>query len=435
MAGEDQQQQPEVKTPAAKKGGGAFSAILPWLIAFAPQITAVLVFVIFLAVVFAIINSQKALQPPDMSAKAGDINCTSWDNAPADTQQILQAAAQEFKISPALFGSIYLQENGGAFKSASASYATGQNGQGPFQFTKKTWKGTIMPAFKDFTEADVTDFTKSARGSAYYIHGLYKNVAKIYGVSEGNYSEEVVRGTALAYNRGAGCAASVCSSSDSVSEQEIYDFIKAHPKSFPQTNGRTYQWYTDIALKYMDGAWKYFQDLDKKCTSATAYGAKGASCGLSSVKTTNIINNGNLSSSKLVMMPQAAADFDLLIEAFKAKTGKKLPILQIYRTPEDQISLYNKVGGTQANKPGTSMHEAGLAVDINWQGLSAADYWIFRNMAPTYKFKIATKDGVEREYGKNECWHFDYIGFKDKFWYGAPKITNAINAAHGQCSS
>jgi len=111
----------------------------------------------------------------------------------------------------------------------------------------------------------------------------------------------------------------------------------------------------------------------------------------------------------------------------------------MYRTKEDQIKLCGgilasgKCANGNANLPGTSMHEAGLAFDISYKNISVSEYAKLKEIAVKHNFLVSnTSSGV---YGNRECWHFDYTGFKSKFWYGDPKITNAIKAAHGECSS
>lgn len=198
----------------------------------------------------------------------GKGKCLSWnayDMSPeaSETHDILKDAAKEFDIDPALSAAIYLQENGGKFK-PQGQYGDSSYGHGPFQFIQSTWNNTIKAApFQGYTSEDINNYPKAARVSAYYIHNLYKNVVENLGKSEGDYSELAVKGTALAYNRGAGCSEAYCVLGGS--EQAIYDFIKAHPRSYPEIKktrtAETPEWYTEIAVKYMDNVWKYYQDL------------------------------------------------------------------------------------------------------------------------------------------------------------------------------
>jgi hypothetical protein len=167
------------------------------------------------------------------------------------------------------------------------------------------------------------------------------------------------------------------------------------------------------------------------CTSAPG------GCGLEVVDLTNI----SLISGTPKLMKGAAEEFNNLAKEFYQKSGSRLPITSMYRSHDQQASECGTVSpdgktcsNPNANPPGMSMHEAGLAFDTQLKkntspnGLTADQWNLLRTIGATYHFQVSDTSGGQ--YGAKESWHFDYTGFKDKFWYGQPKITNAIDAAN-----
>lgn len=164
----------------------------------------------------------------------------------------------------------------------------------------------------------------------------------------------------------------------------------------------------------------------------------GGSCGVTKVNTANVTYR----SADMMLMPQAAADFNNMAEDFYKTTKKKLDIVSMFRSRADQISMCGRVvngrctNNRWAAPPGNSLHEAGLAVDIGLQasgnaksssGLNSSQYSQFKAIAVRHRF--AVNSGSRGVFGAGESWHFDYVGLKDRFWYGQPKMANAIRAA------
>lgn len=162
----------------------------------------------------------------------------------------------------------------------------------------------------------------------------------------------------------------------------------------------------------------------------------GKICGVVNVATDNIDKMGG----DYRLMPVAANDFNKMAADFKAQTGRNFPVASMFRTREKQVGLckgtyINSEGKTKcknslANPPGNSMHEAGLAIDTSVNSkdsrkLTRNQYRVLVNIMGKYNFELDNTN-----YGAGESWHLDYIGTKDKYWYGQPKITNAINAAN-----
>jgi len=119
----------------------------------------------------------------------------------------------------------------------------------------------------------------------------------------------------------------------------------------------------------------------------------------------NIIGGGQLRSD-------AAAAWNRLEEAYRAKFGSYLTVRSALRTFAEQTRLYNGwikrlPGFSLAAKPGTSLHEKGLSVDVaapaNVDG-SAQHEWLEAN-APAFGFKWTGRD-----FSPREAWHFDFVG-------------------------
>ena len=86
-----------------------------------------------------------------------------------------------------------------------------------------------------------------------------------------------------------------------------------------------------------------------------------------------------------------------MTKEYKDLTGKSVLVTEAYRTKEDQEALRAKYGN-RAAKPGTSLHEFGLAVDINSPDANALD-----------KMGLLRKYGFTRPVG-GEPWHLEPSG-------------------------
>lgn len=103
--------------------------------------------------------------------------------------------------------------------------------------------------------------------------------------------------------------------------------------------------------------------------------------------------------------------------AFKAKFGEDLYIDLGYRTASQQKSIYNELGGMIAAKPGTSVHEKALSIDVpehaKYEWGSERFQWLKTN-APKYGWEHPKRVWQYNSAGKlnpyREYWHFDYVG-------------------------
>jgi len=124
-----------------------------------------------------------------------------------------------------------------------------------------------------------------------------------------------------------------------------------------------------------------------------------------------------LSISYLIVIP-----LERLIAHAKAD-GITLEVSSGYRNWREQSILYQKVGATQAEKPGYSEHHIGTTVDFRKVGAkSKTFFWLLQHgihlgWIPTYYFR--NENLIRRE-----PWHWRYVGKKaaNKFyktWYSA----------------
>ncbi len=122
-----------------------------------------------------------------------------------------------------------------------------------------------------------------------------------------------------------------------------------------------------------------------------------------------------------LFLKDVIVDFDRLAQAFKEKFGKKLRLVDSYRTFDRQISMKNrkiKEGKPgEAAPPGTSNHGWGLAFDFDTtdsrgvSGFKSETYkWMLYN-APRFGFEspFAFRDGK----GVEESWHIQWIKISD----------------------
>lgn len=130
-------------------------------------------------------------------------------------------------------------------------------------------------------------------------------------------------------------------------------------------------------------------------------------------------SNGNIPLSALTTLSwapghrlrsDAAAAFESLNQAYRARFGTSISITDSYRTLATQQHLYETKGPGLAAVPGTSNHGWALAVDlgggINSFG-TAQHVWMVAN-GPAYGWihpPWARQGG-----GREEAWHFEYDG-------------------------
>lgn len=108
----------------------------------------------------------------------------------------------------------------------------------------------------------------------------------------------------------------------------------------------------------------------------------------------------------------AAEAFNRLAAAFRNHFGYDVGVTSANRTRAEQERLYNgwvarRPGFNLAARPGTSLHEKGLSVDLasrNGQPLTSAEKaWLDAN-APRFGFKP-----TGNSFRPVERWHFDYV--------------------------
>ncbi|MCL2468246.1 MAG: M15 family metallopeptidase [Micrococcales bacterium] len=106
----------------------------------------------------------------------------------------------------------------------------------------------------------------------------------------------------------------------------------------------------------------------------------------------------------------AAAKFEELNAAYRARFGTDIPMTDSYRTYAAQVALY-QVKPTMAARPGNSNHGWGIAVDLGggiekWE--TATHQWMEQN-APAfgwYNPPWAKPGGA----GPTEAWHWEFRG-------------------------
>ncbi|MCX6808334.1 MAG: M15 family metallopeptidase [Candidatus Berkelbacteria bacterium] len=397
---------------------------------------------------FSIIKLREPVK--ETSTTAGQTTCSTWGNAPAGFQTAITTSANKVGIQPALLGAIFLDEHGNnwARPNADGTWARGGRAVGPYQiedFDNK-WKtvtedgysskvycapSTTAPAGK--TCVNVESIEDSSLAAADFIKHILTG-AKLPPTTA---DKNEVRCTGAGYNAGP----AKCTTWKNAGYPE---------DSQPHT--------TD---EYHNRTWVNFQKLFVGCQSSAAQAGtapdSGNVCGVTAVDKSKITIAG---SPDARLMPPAAKNFNELADEYAKDTGNKLVISSMYRTHHKQICLcmtndtaeqaacmardessitstdYLKANGkcknTNANPPGASMHEAGLAFDINIKSFTEAQWNVLKTIAPNFNFNISkTSKGV---FKNAEAWHFDYIGLENQYWYGAPKISNAITSANKTCN-
>lgn len=90
--------------------------------------------------------------------------------------------------------------------------------------------------------------------------------------------------------------------------------------------------------------------------------------------------------------------FAAMAKEYEERTGRKIQVNSAYRSSEKQAALYKKLGPGKASKPGNSLHEKGLAIDIQ-----SADANKLAGMG------LLDKYGFTRPYNR-EPWHIEFTG-------------------------
>ncbi|MEM6997865.1 MAG: M15 family metallopeptidase [Patescibacteria group bacterium] len=135
------------------------------------------------------------------------------------------------------------------------------------------------------------------------------------------------------------------------------------------------------------------------------------------------------------MIPEAAAQADLLLDALRNEHGVNVEVISSYRSSQSQQNVYNDWIETyesrglsygtaikEANKisalPGHSEHQLGTTLDIKTAGTTTFDkaqnaelYGLIEEFAHIYGFVISYPEGLEEQTGYlYEPWHIRYIG-------------------------
>ena len=125
------------------------------------------------------------------------------------------------------------------------------------------------------------------------------------------------------------------------------------------------------------------------------------------------------------MNPDFMKLFNGMVEEYGQKTGKTVQVNSGWRSMAAQAELYAKMPKGRAAKPGSSLHEFGLAMDINSADLDAMD-----------KMGLLRKYGFTRPVAK-EPWHIEPVGINSPELLAAAKkdpsvAKSAIEAGIGR---
>ena len=117
------------------------------------------------------------------------------------------------------------------------------------------------------------------------------------------------------------------------------------------------------------------------------------------------------------MQLAAAEAFARLRDYVYTETETNILITSAYRSPEEQLTEYEKRGEEIAARPGESEHETGLALDVcvKWYGsmsfLKTRAGRLVNNECARFGFIIRYPQGKEMETGfAYEPWHLRYVG-------------------------
>jgi hypothetical protein len=98
--------------------------------------------------------------------------------------------------------------------------------------------------------------------------------------------------------------------------------------------------------------------------------------------------------------PELLKAFYGMVEEYGSKTGKKVTVTSGARTMSQQAALFSKYGPGRAARPGSSLHEFGLALDVDPKALNEME-----------KLGLMRKYGLTRPVG-GEDWHVEPIGIQ-----------------------
>lgn len=90
-----------------------------------------------------------------------------------------------------------------------------------------------------------------------------------------------------------------------------------------------------------------------------------------------------------------------MVQEYGELTGKSIQVNRAYSSPQEQATLYKQYGPGRAARPGTSLHEFGLALDVQSSDLEQLD-----------KLGLLRKYGFTRPLG-SEPWHLEPAGIYD----------------------
>lgn len=123
--------------------------------------------------------------------------------------------------------------------------------------------------------------------------------------------------------------------------------------------------------------------------------------------------------------PQMRQQLLGMIEEYGTATGKKVPITDGHRTYDDQVRARQR-HGAKAAMPGTSIHELGLAVDMDSKTIDEME-----------RLGLMRKYGFTRPVG-GEAWHVEPIGIQDNldlYRKNPEAATQAVAAGLGRGGS
>ncbi len=104
----------------------------------------------------------------------------------------------------------------------------------------------------------------------------------------------------------------------------------------------------------------------------------------------------------------AMGNFERLNEAYKDEFGTDLPILNGYRTLNEQYYVHS-VSPSMTAIPGTSNHGLGQAIDFDWDVFDAWTdpevEWMIEN-GPDYGFRLPSALGPDTD--RPEPWHYEF---------------------------
>jgi len=247
--------EPEKKLKT-KKGVFNINMVFSLFVSFAPEIIA-----IFLSILIVGVGAYFFYVVGRGEPRPGDLNCSSWSNAPADYQAKITQAANAAGIQPALLGAIYLAENGDSWGSKPVTSTDWPDGNGPFQIidASGTWSeawAAVIAAGKNNglsisgAHAQKNVFYISALAAAFKIKMNFSH--KDIKIPSNSSDEKAVLFTGLAYNAGISHGLEWARAG--------YD-VSTPPSSLGKCWGNN----VGSACTYAKRTWKNFQDLNVGC--------------------------------------------------------------------------------------------------------------------------------------------------------------------------